>query len=60
MCPEKVTLLIKALEHKPFEEMAEGAGVLSLERKRLGEDLSALCNYLKEGCRDMGSVSSTK
>lgn len=46
----------KGLEHKS----AEGVVMLSLEKRRLTQDLTALSNYLKGSCSEAGSLSSSK
>lgn len=45
----RVMKLGKRLEHKPYEVWLSELRVLSLEKKRLGEN-SSLYNSLKQGC----------
>ena len=45
---------MKNLKHKCNGEWVRELGLFILEKRRLEGDITALCNYLKEGCGEVG------
>ena len=52
--PTRVMKLVRGLEHKSYREWLRKLGLLSMEKKRFKQNLTALNNDLKRGCAEVG------
>jgi len=46
------TRMVKGLEHLSCEERLREWGLFSLDRRRLGGNLTNVCKYLQGGCKE--------